>query len=85
MGEMDPLLWKWAIIGLGTAIAALAGYVVKLNAMDRRDRRETHGEMMILVKQSTEVNTALRASVDANTKTTDALHRAVSDYMRTER
>lgn len=82
--EIEPVFY-WVASGLGLAITALAGYVVKLNSMDRRDRRETHGEMVSLVKQSTEVNTALKAAVEANTKTTDVLHRAMSDYMRPER
>lgn len=76
----------WTLMGaLGGAIIALAGYVVHLNKIDRKDRKETHGELMLIVKHSTEVSTALKSSVEANTKTTDALHRAVSDYMRAER
>ncbi len=81
---ITPETWR-IIISLGTAIAALATYVVHLNRIDRKDRKETQEQMVNLVKQSTEVNTALKASVEANTKTTDALHRAVSDYMRAER
>lgn len=82
--ELAPIFY-YVASGMAIGITALAGYVVKLNSMDRRDRRETHSEMVAMVKQSTEVNTALKASVEANTKTTDALHRAVSDYMRLER
>ena len=85
MNEVDPHLWQWAIGGLCATIAGLAGYVVKLNSMDRKDRKDTHAELMVMLKNSTDVSTALKYSVEANTKTTDALHRAVSDFMRTER
>ncbi len=75
----------WIIGALATTIAVTAGYIAAMHRADRNDRKETHGEMMTLVKQSTEVSGALKAAVEANTKATDAVHRMVGDYIRHER
>ena len=69
-------------VALGTTIVALAGYIVKLHAFDRKDRKELNAEIMSVVKTNTEAFHELKDTVSSNTKATDAMHRMVSDYIR---
>lgn len=70
------------IAGLCTPIVALAGYIVKLHAFDRKDRKELNAEIMSVVKANIEAVHELKAAVSSNTKATDAMHRMVADYIR---
>lgn len=69
-------------IALSTPIIAMAGYIVKLHAFDRKDRKELNAEIMSVVKANIEAVHELKAAVSSNTKATDAMHRMVADYIR---
>lgn len=70
------------VYGLCGALIAIAGYVVKLHAFDRKDRKELNADMMSVVKANTEAFHELKSAVRENTTATSAMHRMVTDHMR---